>query len=162
MFIPLPLFHKQIDAFLEGFHELLPHSLFGHFDPSELELLISGLPEVDIEDLFAHTTYTGYKPGDQVIQWFWSVLRKFSNEEKALFVQFVTGTSKVPLDGFQSLQGSEGVQLFSVHKAYNAALLPTAHTCFNQLDLPEYPSEEVLREKLVLAIRECSEGFGFQ
>eukprot|EP01034_Spumella_vulgaris_P021941 gene21941-28021_t len=155
-------FQKQIDAFLDGFHELLPHSLFSHFDPSELELLISGLPEVDIEDLHAHTTYTGYKQSDAVIQRFWNVLRKFSNEEKALFVQFVTGTSKVPLDGFQSLQGSEGVQMFGIHKAYNEKLLPTAHTCFNQLDLPEYPSEEVMRDKLVLAIRECSEGFGFQ
>lgn len=147
---------------MDGFHELLPHSLLSHFDPSELELLISGLPEIDLDDLFAHTTYSGYKVTDPVIQNFWSVLRKFSNEEKALFVQFVTGTSKVPLDGFQSLQGSEGVQMFSVHKAYNKSLLPTAHTCFNQLDLPEYDTEEVMREKLVLAIRECSEGFGFQ
>jgi E3 ubiquitin-protein ligase HUWE1 len=117
---------------------------------------------VDIEDLHAHTSYTGYKQSDAVIQRFWSVLRKFSNEEKALFVQFVTGTSKVPLDGFQSLQGSEGVQMFGIHKAYDPKLLPTAHTCFNQLDLPEYPSEEIMRDKLVLAIRECSEGFGFQ
>lgn len=53
------------------------------------------------------------------------------------------------------------MQRFGVHKAFNPLLLPTAHTCFNQLDLPEYPSVEVMRSKLLMAIRECSEGFGF-
>jgi E3 ubiquitin-protein ligase HUWE1 len=49
-----------------------------------------------------------------------------------------------------------------VHKAYGGThLLPSAHTCFNQLDLPEYTSEDELREKLLIAIREGSEGFGF-
>ena len=46
-------------------------------------------------------------------------------------------------------------------QAYDIHMLPTAHTCFNQLDLPEYESEEQMREKLVIAIREGSEGFGF-
>ena len=40
-------------------------------------------------------------------------------------------------------------------------MLPSAHTCFNQLDLPEYESEEIMKEKLLIAIREGSEGFGF-
>ena len=123
---------KQIDAFLEGFHELVPSELVSIFDAQELELLVSGLPEIDIDDMESHCTYSGYSRGDPTISKFWSVLRRFSREEKALFVQFVTGTSKVPLDGFQALQGSEGVQMLSVHKAYDAALLPTAHTCFSK------------------------------
>ena len=41
------------------------------------------------------------------------------------------------------------------------AKLPAAHTCFNQLDLPEYKSEEETREKLKLALKEGSGGFGF-
>jgi E3 ubiquitin-protein ligase HUWE1 len=68
----------------------------------------------------------------------------------------------VPLGGFAHLQGSDGSQKFCLQKAYgDAAQLPTAHTCFNQLDLPDYRSERLLKEKLLLAIRECSEGFGF-
>lgn len=66
------------------------------FDAQELELLISGLPDIDLDDLRAHTEYQGYKPTDPVISYFWSVLRGFSQEEKALFLQYVTGTSKVP------------------------------------------------------------------
>ena len=86
----------------------------------------------------------------------------FTHEERALFVQFVTGTSKVPLEGFVALEGMRGRQKFNIHKAFgNEQTLPTAHTCFNQLDLPHYSSEEILRERLLFAIREGSEGFGF-
>ena len=59
------------------------------------ELLISGLPDIDLDDLRAHTDYHGYKATDAEIAQFWSVLRSFSKEETALFLQFVTGTSKV-------------------------------------------------------------------
>ena len=151
----------QIDAFLEGFHELVPPELVSIFDAQELELLISGLPDIDLDDLRGHTDYHGYKASDPSINWFWNILRSFSKEEKALFLQFVTGTSKVPLDGFKALQGAEGIKRFNIHKAYGEDKLPSAHTCFNQLDLPEYPSEEVMKEKLLVSIKEGSEGFGF-
>lgn len=81
---------------MRGFNEILPAATFLHFfDPSELELMISGLPEVDIEDMRANTTYSGYASTDATIGHFWTVLRSFTAEEKALFVQFVTGSSKV-------------------------------------------------------------------
>jgi E3 ubiquitin-protein ligase HUWE1 len=66
------------------------------------------LPDIDLDDLRAHTDYHGYKPSDPCINYFWTVLRGFSKEEKALFLQFVTGTSKVPLEGFAGLQGTWG------------------------------------------------------
>ena len=107
-------------------------------------------------------------------------MQSFTQDEKAMFVQFVTGscskrkgcdmiwfvafagTSKVPLEGFKAIQGMRGVQKFNIHKAYGGdETLPSAHTCFNQLDLPEYTSEEQMREKLLFACREGSEGFGF-
>lgn len=65
---------KQIDAFLQGFHELITPELIGIFNPAELELLIGGVPDLDMTDLKNHTTYEGYKPGDQVIQYFWNVV----------------------------------------------------------------------------------------
>jgi len=153
---------SQIDHFLEGFHELIPKELISIFNEKELELLISGMPDIDLDDLRANTEYTHYKPSDSQIRWFWSAMQSFSKDEKAMFVQFVTGTSKVPLEGFKALQGMRGVQIFNIHKAYGGEnTLPSAHTCFNQLDLPEYSSEEQTREKLLFACREGSEGFGF-
>uniref|UniRef100_F6I565 HECT-type E3 ubiquitin transferase n=1 Tax=Vitis vinifera TaxID=29760 RepID=F6I565_VITVI len=152
----------QINSFLEGFNELVPRELISIFNDKELELLISGLPEIDLDDLKANTEYTGYTAASSVVQWFWEVVKAFNKEDMARLLQFVTGTSKVPLDGFKALQGISGPQKFQIHKAYGAPeRLPSAHTCFNQLDLPEYSSKEQLQERLLLAIHEASEGFGF-
>ncbi|XP_068643121.1 E3 ubiquitin-protein ligase UPL1-like isoform X2 [Aristolochia californica] len=152
----------QINSFLEGFNELVPRDLISIFNDKELELLISGLPEIDLDDLKANTEYTGYSAASSVVQWFWEVVKAFSKEDMAKLLQFVTGTSKVPLEGFRALQGISGPQRFQIHKAYGAPKrLPSAHTCFNQLDVPEYSSKEQLQERLLLAIHEASEGFGF-
>ncbi|KAG2678263.1 hypothetical protein I3760_12G135800 [Carya illinoinensis] len=152
----------QIESFLEGFTELVPRELISIFNDKELELLISGLPEIDLDDLKANTEYTGYTAASSAIQWFWEVVKAFNKEDMARLLQFVTGTSKVPLEGFRALQGISGPQRFQIHKAYGAPdRLPSAHTCFNQLDLPEYTSKEQLQERLLLAIHEANEGFGF-
>ncbi|KAL4579973.1 hypothetical protein LXL04_016144 [Taraxacum kok-saghyz] len=152
----------QINSFLEGFNELIPRDLISIFNDKELELLISGLPEIDLDDLKANAEYTGYTVGSSVVVWFWEVVKAFNKEDRARLLQFVTGTSKVPLEGFKALQGISGPQRFQIHKAYGAPeRLPSAHTCFNQLDLPEYSTKEQLQERLLLAIHEASEGFGF-
>ncbi|KAJ1430487.1 Ubiquitin-associated domain [Sesbania bispinosa] len=152
----------QINSFLEGFNEMVPRDLISIFNDKELELLISGLPEIDLDDLKANTEYTGYTVASNVVQWFWEVVKSFNKEDMARLLQFVTGTSKIPLEGFKALQGISGPQRFQIHKAYGAPdRLPSAHTCFNQLDLPEYTSKEQLQERLLLAIHEASEGFGF-
>ncbi|XP_037491239.1 E3 ubiquitin-protein ligase UPL1 isoform X2 [Jatropha curcas] len=152
----------QINSFLDGFTELVPRELISIFNDKELELLISGLPEIDLDDLKANTEYTGYTAASSVVQWFWEVVKGFNKEDMARLLQFVTGTSKVPLEGFKALQGISGPQRFQIHKAYGAPeRLPSAHTCFNQLDLPEYTTKEQLQERLLLAIHEASEGFGF-
>ncbi|KAL3845759.1 hypothetical protein ACJIZ3_003162 [Penstemon smallii] len=152
----------QINAFLEGFNELILRDLISIFNDKELELLISGLPDIDLDDLRTNTEYSGYSVASPSIQWFWEVVQGFSKEDKARLLQFVTGTSKVPLEGFSALQGISGSQKFQIHKAYGTPdHLPSAHTCFNQLDLPEYPSKQRLEERLLLAIHEANEGFGF-
>ncbi|UZJ54316.1 hypothetical protein CBS101457_003636 [Exobasidium rhododendri] len=152
---------KQIDAFLEGFHDVIPHELIRIFTEQELELLISGLPDIDVNAWKNNTELHGYSASDPVIQWWWRAVRSFDQTEKAKLLQFITGTSKVPLEGFAHLQGVQGTQRFNIHKAYGADRLPAAHTCFNQLDLPQYESYEKLRSQLLLAMNEGGEGFGF-
>lgn len=82
--------------------------------------------------------------------------------EKGNLLQFVTGSSKVPVEGFASLQGMNGPEKFQIQRivANDAMRLPQGHTCFNQLDLPEYASKEILHERLMWAIKETA-GFGF-
>ncbi|KZT62066.1 hypothetical protein CALCODRAFT_514427 [Calocera cornea HHB12733] len=152
----------QIEHLLLGFFEIIPKDLITIFNEQEVELLISGTPDIDVDEWRAATDYNGYVPSDPVIVWWWRALKSFSREERAKMLAFVTGTSRVPLDGFNALQGVQGVQRFSIHRAYgDPDRLPQAHTCFNQIDLPSYTSYEKLRTQLLLAINEGGEGFGF-
>ena len=106
----------QIENFVKGFHDIIPAELVAIFDEQELELLISGLPEIDVDDWKAHTEYHNYNGSSPQVVWFWRIVRGMSNEERAKLLQFVTGTSKVPLNGFKDLEGMQGNTLFSVHK----------------------------------------------
>ncbi|KAG0231894.1 hypothetical protein BGW42_008561 [Actinomortierella wolfii] len=152
----------QIHSFLQGFHEIIPAHLISIFNEQELELLISGLPDIDIDEWKNNTEYHNYSPSSPAIQWFWRAVRSFDQTERAKLLQFVTGTSKVPLGGFSQLQGVSGIQRFQIHKDFASnKRLPSAHTCFNQLDLPEYDTYEELRAQLLTAISECSTGFAF-
>jgi E3 ubiquitin-protein ligase HUWE1 len=120
---------QQVEATLSGFYEIIPKDLIRIFDEQELELLISGLPDIDIDDWKNNTEYTGYTPSSPQIQWFWRAVRSFNQEERAKLLQFVTGTSKVPLEGFSSIEGVNGVQKFQIHKDFQSvARLPSAHT----------------------------------
>lgn len=53
---------KQLNAFLEGFYDIIPKRLISIFNEQELELLISGLPNIDIDDLKANSEYHKYQP----------------------------------------------------------------------------------------------------
>jgi len=150
---------KQMKSFLEGFNELVQLNLLKIFDEGELELLMCGIGAIDVKDWKQHTVYKGdYHANHIVIQWFWRVVLSFNNEMRSRLLQFVTGTSRVPMNGFKELYGSNGPQPFTIEKIGNPNSFPRAHTCFNRLDLPPYESYQQLKEKVVRAI-EGSEGF---
>jgi len=61
---------KQLQSFLDGFYSIIPKRLISIFNEQELELLISGLPTFDIEDLRANTEYHKYQATSlQVCKW---------------------------------------------------------------------------------------------
>lgn len=123
----------QMEHFLTGFHGIIPADLISIFNEQELELLISGLPDIDVDDWKSNTEYHNYTAASQQIQWFWRAVRSFDKEEQAKLLQFVTGTSKVPLNGFKELEGMNGVNRFNIHRDYgNKDRLPSSHTCFNR------------------------------
>lgn len=163
---------EQMESLKKGFYAIVPLDKLRIFDEHELELLIGGIADIDVTDWRKHTKYDGYAPGHQTVIWFWEAVRSFSAEHKARLLQFVTGTSRVPMNGFAHLHGSDGPMKFTIKRwgpgtmlgaeslaeAEYLEKLPRAHTCFNRVDLPPYTSYQMTREKLLMAI-DLSGGF---
>nr|XP_037869476.1 uncharacterized protein LOC101741169 isoform X2 [Bombyx mori] len=148
---------EQTEWLVRGFHEVVDPRLVAAFDARELELVIAGAPELDVADWRNHTDYRGgYHDAHPVILWFWQAIDRFTNEQRLRLVQFVTGTSSIPYEGFAALRGSTGPRRFCVERWGRVESLPRAHTCFNRLDLPPYPTPQLLYEKLLLAVEETN------
>jgi E3 ubiquitin-protein ligase NEDD4 len=117
-------YKEQVNELLLGFYDVIPEPLLTIFDFQELELLMCGLPVIDMDDWMKNTEYLsnffpGYGPNHDVCRWFWEVVSEFDQEMKARLLQFVTGTSGVPPGGFGTLQGMStgggtGVRKFQI------------------------------------------------
>ncbi|XP_053708173.1 E3 ubiquitin-protein ligase SMURF1 isoform X1 [Synchiropus splendidus] len=148
----------QFLALQKGFSELIPQHLLKPFDHKELELIIGGLGKIDLADWKSNTRLKHCTSESNVVRWFWQAVEAFSEERRGRLLQFVTGSTRVPLQGFKALQGSTGSagpRLFTIHLIdANTDNLPKAHTCFNRIDVPPYESYEKLYEKLLTAVEE--------
>lgn len=153
-FIMLRRVEEQYAAFMEGVHNFIPKDLLSTFDEREVELLIGGIAQIDVEDWVKFTDYKGYTAQDQVIQWFWQIIRSWSDEKRSRLLQFATGTSRVPVNGFKDLQGADGPRRFTIEKSGDPSMLPKSHTCFNRIDLPPYLDSQSLEKRLTIAIEE--------
>ena len=172
---------QQFLALQKGFNELIPQHFLKPFDAMELELVIGGLGTIDLQDWKSNTRLKHCTPESPQVVWFWKIVSRYDEEMRARLLQFVTGSSRVPLQGFKALQGSTGAagpRLFTLHLVeVDVKNLPKAHTCFNRcthkklfeiwlqsfdmtfdlfsrLDLPHYPSEEIMSDKLTQAVEE--------
>ena len=83
-----------------------------------------------VVDLKANTQLRGYTMDSPQIIWLFEILESYDKHEQALFLQFVTGSSKIPLEGFKALQGMDGVDPFKVHRVRerDQQALPKSHT----------------------------------
>ncbi|XP_033151006.1 E3 ubiquitin-protein ligase Smurf1 [Drosophila busckii] len=150
---------QQFLALQKGFCELVPSLLLRPFDERELELVIGGISSIDVNDWRNNTRLKHCTNETQQVIWFWKVVESYSSEMRARLLQFVTGSSRVPLQGFRALQGSTGAvgpRLFTIHLTADVSTqnLPKAHTCFNRIDLPPYDSYQLLCDKLTQAVEE--------
>jgi len=157
----------QLTQLLLGFYDVLPEPLLLVFDFHELELLMCGLPKIDMNDWKSNTNYSGHYNGknNSTCIWFWEVVQNdFDDEMKARLLQFVTGTSGVPGRGFSVLQGNDGnIKKFTIHGIdKKTSIYPRAHTCFNRIDLPTYSSKKELKEKLKIAVTTSCVGFDME
>ncbi len=70
------------------------------FNSDEMELILNGQPFIDVYDWKVNSTYKDYNENSNVIRNFWYVLNSLGQEELSKFLQFCTGSSRVPIGGF--------------------------------------------------------------
>ncbi|WUR03177.1 E3 ubiquitin-protein ligase [Vairimorpha necatrix] len=155
----------QCDEIKLGINDVIPGGLINKFTYDHLKSLFCGLDNIDVADWIKNTRYDGFTINDQIIIWFWEIIKNFTEDEKKLLLHFVTGSNRLPMRGFRDLSGS-GVYLgrFTIRKieSDNDKKFPIVKSCLNMLLLPEYSSKEVLKEKILYAIHNCAEGFALR
>lgn len=146
---------RQFRAFKCGFQMVTNESpLHALFRPEEVELLVCGSKQFDFHALEEATEYDGgFTIDSSTIRNFWSVVHEFTEEQQRKLLQFTTGTDSVPIGGLSK------VKLIIARNGPDSDRLPTSHTCFNVLLLPDYSNREKLQDRLLKAIN-YSKGFG--
>ena len=140
-------------SFEKGFYRVFNRDLSKILSPEELELIICGTQILDFKELKKVCRYEEYTEDSETIKDFWDIVLQFGEEDKKKFLSFVTGCDRAPIDGLGSLP------LTISNGGTDLKQLPSAHTCFNNLILPNYQNKELLKKNLLIAINN-SEGFG--
>ncbi|KAF8334171.1 uncharacterized protein EI90DRAFT_3121511 [Cantharellus anzutake] len=144
---------EQFDALMSGFSEIIPQELISVFNERELELLIGGISEIDVDNWEEHTLYRGYERNDEVIRWFWQIIRSWPTERRSRLLQFATGMSRIPFGGFKALRSPSGPQRFTIGGTGGPSKsLPTSYPPFHRIDFPPYEDYDTLERQLLVAI----------
>ncbi|KAE8617138.1 hypothetical protein XENTR_v10008991 [Xenopus tropicalis] len=141
---------RQVAAVREGMSWIIPVPLLSLLTARQLEQMVCGMPEISVDVLKKVVRYREVDEQHQLVQWFWQTLEEFSNEERVLFMRFVSGRSRLPAN---TADISQRFQIMKVDRPHDS--LPTSQTCFFQLRLPPYSSQPVMAERLRYAINNC-------
>ena len=139
-------FDRQITAVRAGLAQIVPLKILSLFTWDQLEMMVCGSSEIDVDLLEANTEYSSCSPTDEHI-----IL--FSTEERSALIRFTWGRSRLPLN---SAGFSQRFKLQSFSRSPADQYLPVAHTCFFSLELPRYSTIEIMKEKLRYAIFNCA------
>lgn len=143
----------QTAHFVRGLFDVIRPNWLNMFDPFELQMLVGGTNEIDLQDWKRNVNYGGYWETDRAIQFFWEVVEEMDRADQQALVKFVTSASRAPLLGFGALEPK-----FGISRVPDDTRLPTASTCANLLKLPNFKLKLKLKEKLLYAIH-ANSGF---
>ncbi|CAK4638959.1 unnamed protein product [Aphanomyces euteiches] len=172
----------QLWALLRGVYEIVPPELLLPFDHKELELVLCGLNDIDVNDWRLNTTVSSDLRSSSVVEWFWEVVTSLSKDNQAKLLQYTTGSSRVPVQGFRGKQHlgnatiiswlCDGLGLTSYDGMicyfnlkgvpYTHGAYPVIHACYNRIDLPLYPRKELLQEAIYTLLLSDPTGFTIQ
>lgn len=147
----------QIDRLLTGLYEIIPREFLKIFNEKELELLLCGNPKLDVDDWIKNTKIEGFdKENIKIVEWFWEMVKDMSDLERGKLLQYATGTTCVPNEGFEGYAPPFTICRLRRGKEF----LPVTHTCLNRIDLPDYESKQMCRERFIQAMEYgLKEGF---
>ena len=155
-----------VNEIIRGINTIFNVDLLKIFTSDQLGLLINGTPFIDVDDWRLNTQYKNYNDYDNVIINFWDIISNLSQEDLSNFLLFCTGSSRVPIGGFKSLESNRGqISKFEIVKTDyvpGAKNFLRVHTCFNRLDLPEYPDKLSLETAIKFALENQVLGYGIE
>lgn len=153
---------RQANAFHAGFTEVFPYSALKAFTPDELVMLFGRSDEDwSLETLMDSIKADhGYNLDSKSVRNLLQTMSEFDMQQRRDFLQFITGSPKLPIGGFKSLTPMFTVVCKPSEPPYTSDdYLPSVMTCVNYLKMPDYSDVDVLREKLSIAIKEGQGAF---
>ena len=155
-----------INQIKKGLFTYIPESLIKIFNSSEFDLILNGIPFIDVNDWIENTSYEGYVPTDNIIIQFWNIVRELPQDKLKRLLQFSTGSTRVPIGGFKCLQSNRGnlapFSIFKINYEEGKQNYIKARTCFNRINLPDFPDEEKLLKGINFVIDNEILGFGIE
>uniref|UniRef100_A0A3P8XHU6 E3 ubiquitin-protein ligase UBR5 n=1 Tax=Esox lucius TaxID=8010 RepID=A0A3P8XHU6_ESOLU len=156
---------QPLHAMRKGLLDVLPKNALEDLTAEDFRLLVNGCGEVNVQMLISFTSFNDEsgENADKLLQfkrWFWSIVEKmsmtesFGNNFSLPPVYFLLCLPSLPAseEGFQPMPSITIRPPDDQH-------LPTANTCISRLYVPLYSSKQILKQKLLLAIK--TKNFGF-
>jgi len=150
---------KALDNMREGLFDVIPSKNLDGLTGEDLRLLLNGVGDINVQTLISYTSFndeSGEAP-DRLVsfkRWLWAVIEKMSGMERQDLVYFWTGSPALPA----SEEGFQPMPSVTIRPADDSHL-PSANTCISRLYIPLYSSKQILRTKLLMAIK--TKNFGF-
>ena len=144
--------NDQVSMIRKGIFDILKEGLSSLLTPEDLEEYICGSPELNLQLLREKTRYDSYESDSPCIINFWKALESFSEEEKRKYLRFVSGRTRLPDP--RNIAFEHKIALSPINQP--DMQMPTSSTCYFTLNLPNYSTYEILREKLRYVINNCS------
>lgn len=141
-------FDAQLEKMREGLVSVVPETAILLLTPEELELRVCGRPDYSVEELQKGAIYEVLTGEDRRVQLLWRALEEATPLQRRFFLRFVSGRDRLPVK----------LRILPLSTSAEAdTMLPRAATCFFAIELPDYSSLEVMKQKLYYSIENCAD-----
>ncbi|PWN36096.1 uncharacterized protein FA14DRAFT_164637 [Meira miltonrushii] len=151
-----------VRAFREGFNLIFPINAMSTFTPEEVVMLFGNQEEDWSESTLLSSVKPdhGYNVDSQTFRDVISVMSTFTPVERRDFLQWLTGSPKLPIGGFAGLHPHLTIVKRTPDSNQIAdQTLPSVMTCVNFCKMPPFSTRSIMKERLSLAMREGQASF---